>query len=258
MKKNISFIIIFHCFSLFSQVPDSLWDQEQLSNVTVLLYQQLTDSTSISGSGTVISYNSRYFLLTASHVALGMRNNAKLIYRLNGDKPEIIDLLQNVKNHSLRWVTHNIADISIIELMLQNEELKKRFDDWSFPITQIYSGKELPARDADLTFLGYPIIDLELEHFSPLVFTGYLASGLITQYRYDTNTKCNFFFLNVPSIQGCSGSGVYFSVKKAMYFGGSKTICIGIVHGTQADNTGGKLAAITPSYYIFDLLDKIF
>jgi hypothetical protein len=57
----------------------------------------------------------------------------------------------------------------------------------------------------------------------------------------------------VPSIEGCSGSGVYFSVKKAFYMGAKTTLMIGIVHGTQGDSTGGKLAAVTPSYYIFDL-----
>ena len=29
----------------------------------------------------------------------------------------------------------------------------------------------------------------------------------------------------------------------------------GIVHETQTDNTGGTLAAITPPYYILDLLE---
>lgn len=94
---------------------------------------------------------------------------------------------------------------------------------------------------------------MEMEHFSPLIFTGYLSSGLITQQRADTKTKCNLFYLNVPSIEGCSGSGVYFSVKKAIYMAGKATLMIGIVHGTQSDSTGGKLAVITPSYYILDL-----
>jgi len=79
---------------------------------------------------------------------------------------------------------------------------------------------------------------------------------LITQLRADTKTKCNFYYLSVPSIQGYSGSGVYFSVKKTtIYYGGNKTFLIGIVHGTQSDDTVGKLAAITPSYYISELFE---
>ena len=41
-----------------------------------------------------------------------------------------------------------------------------------------------------------------------------------------------------------------------MYFGGNVTILIGVVHGTATDNTGGKLATITPSYYVWDLLKQ--
>jgi len=35
-----------------------------------------------------------------------------------------------------------------------------------------------------------------------------------------------------------------------------KTLLTGIVHGTYGDNIGGKLAAITPSFYIKDLLKE--
>ncbi len=35
-----------------------------------------------------------------------------------------------------------------------------------------------------------------------------------------------------------------------------KTLMIGVVHGTASDDTGGKMAAITPSFYIWDLLNK--
>ena len=72
-----------------------------------------------------------------------------------------------------------------------------------------------------------------------------ILKGLIQISRPDTSTT---------SIQGCSGSGLYFSVKKqTMYYGGDKTIMIGVVHGTKSDDTGGKLALITPSYYIAEL-----
>jgi hypothetical protein len=81
------------------------------------------------------------------------------------------------------------------------------------------------------------------------------SGGKFTQTRADTKSKCNFYYLSIPSTQGCSGSGVYFSVEKAtLYLRGSKTLMVGVVHGTQSDDTGGKLAAITPSYYVVELL----
>jgi hypothetical protein len=33
-----------------------------------------------------------------------------------------------------------------------------------------------------------------------------------------------------------------------------KTICYGIMHGTLGDSTGGKLAAVTPAYYLSHII----
>ena len=247
-------VLVFPLCTSLSQVKGTLWDQEQISNVTVLLYQQTSDTSPVSGSGTILSYDSAFYLLTASHVAKSMQVTAKIVFRLPVDKPFFADLAALTASKTFKWKVHPIADIAILELSPTTSELRKQLDEWSFPIKQIYSGKDLPNRDAGLTFLGYPVVDMEMEHFSPLVFTCDRASGLITQTRSDTKTKCNFFFLSMPSIQGCSGSGVYFSVNKSMYLGGDTTVLIGLIHGTMTDNTGGKLAAVTPSYYIFDLL----
>jgi hypothetical protein len=232
---------------------DPIWDQDQVSNATVLLYQPKGDS----GSGTVIVKSSRFYLLTASHVAKGLKNDSKVILRLKGDKPGIFDLLPLTKNKSLNWKHHSVADIAMIELDSKNGSVKTLLESYAFPFELIHNGKDLPTYGADLTFLGYPVVDMKMEHFSPLIFTAYLASGLITQERGDTKTKCDVFYLNQPSIQGCSGSAVFFSVKKStIYMAGKATLIIGIMHGTFSDNTGGKLAMVTPSYYISDLFKE--
>lgn len=251
--KILTFIVIAVTLlisPLSAQCKDPIWDQDQIANATVLLYQVK------GGSGTIIVKDGRYYIITASHVAKELKTGSKVIFRLKGDKPGIFDLLPITKGQTLNWKHHSVADIALIELDPKNGSIKTILEDYAFPFELIHRGKELPKHDADLTFLGYPIVDLEMEHFSPLVFTAYLSSGLITQLRADTKTKCNFFYLNVPSIEGCSGAGVFFSVKKAFYMAGKTTLMIGIVHGTQGDSTGGKLAAITPSYYIFDLFKE--
>lgn len=240
-------------------MSDLSWDQEQISNVTVLLYQPIDDSTGYVGTGTIISQNSRYFLLTADHIALKMKDDATLVLRLDGDIPLKVNLKSLIENNSFNWQSHQIADIALIELKPTSKDLLQRLQQWSFPINQIYGKKNRPPNKGGLTFLGFPILDLNLEYFSPLIFEANLAGGLLTQRRYDTNTSCNFFFLSEPSIEGCSGSGVYFSVKTGFYFKSSSgTLLVGIMHGTHGDNTGGKLAAVTPSYYIYDLLGYYF
>ena len=253
MKKSILFFLLLSSKISFCQI-DSLWNLDGVSNATVMLYQKTSDTSAVIGSATIINYNGRYYLLTASHVAIEMKSNASVVFRLEADKPGIISLALIVKEHKINWTTHPIADLAIIELVTSDNIFEKRLKLFSFPASQIYGKTNLPPKEADLTFLGFPRIDLELQHFSPLTFNSHLSSGLITQRRADTNTKCDLFYLDIPSMQGCSGSGVYFSVEKAEYYGGSITAFIGVVHGTASDNTGGKLAAITPSFYIWDLL----
>lgn len=259
-RTTVFFILILLIGGLVSplaaQTKDPLWDLDGVSNATVLLYQQVSDSSARIGAGTTIIRSGRYYILTASHVAKELKSNAKIIFRLKGDKPGIFDLQLIAKDKPPKWEHHSIADIAITELDAKSNPIKSILEDYAFPFELIHRGKELPKHDVDLTFLGYPVVDLQMEHFSPLTFTAYLSSGLITQLRYDTKTKCNFFYLNVPSIEGCSGSGVFFSVKKAFYMGAKATLMIGIIHGTQADSTGGKLAAVTPSYYLFDLFKE--
>ncbi len=252
MKLFFSLGIFTFSQTLYAQ-KDSLWTIDEISNVTVLISQKTTDTSNTSGTATIISHGDRYFLLTANHVAKDMKIDAQIIFRKKGNKPFQLDLLR-LSNHSKPWIHHPVADISLLELQPSNLDLKQQIKEWSFPSYLIYDGKEMVSREADLTFLGYPNVFITYEYFSPLTFNSHLASGLITNYRSNTKIACTFYYLDTPSMQGCSGSGVYYSLKKDIYFGGSKTAMVGVVHGTARDNTGGKLAAITPSFYIWDIL----
>jgi hypothetical protein len=185
--KILTFIIIAIAVlisPLSAQTKDPLWDQDRIANATVLLYQKISDTLAKSGSGTVIIRNGRYYILTASHLAKELKNDAKVIFRLKGDKPGIFDLLSIIKDKSLEWEHHPVADIALIELEAKSNSIKTILEDYAFPGELIHRGKDLPQRDADLTFLGYPIVDLEMEHFSPLIFTGLVFSIELTQISW--------------------------------------------------------------------------
>lgn len=259
MKSKTSLIIglLLICKIGISQKSDSLWSIDEISNVTVYLYQQINDTSGKGGTGTIITHNNKYYLLTANHVSKEMKLNSKIVFRISGDKPGILELLSLTKDKKLKWTDHSEADVSIIELIPYNTDIEQRLKQWSFPSSLIYEGEDMLPRDQDVTFFGFSIIDLEIKHFSPLSFSAYLSSGLITNFRYDIKKKCSFFYLDKPSMQGCSGAGVYFSVVKTMYYSIKKTLLVGIVHGTAGDDSGGKLAAITPSFYIWELLKSL-
>ncbi|MFA6247619.1 MAG: hypothetical protein WC615_11810 [Mucilaginibacter sp.] len=257
----ILLFIITKAYGQNPQLPkrDSSITADDLGNLTVMLYQPLSNS---MGTGTIIKHNNLYYLLTASHVAKLMHESAKIIFHVGEDMPGILDLVMLTKHHELQWLHHPIADLSIIQLIPFNEDTRSRLAKTSFPSSWILPsnvGISNIGDGFDFTYLGYPIVELELKHFSALIFHSKRTSGLITQNRLEQkNIKCDFYFLDKPSMQGCSGSGVYISVRNSsMYTAADKTYLVGVIHGTQGDDTGGKLAMITPSMYIYDLLAQL-
>jgi hypothetical protein len=93
--------------------------------------------------------------------------------------------------------------------------------------------------------------------FSPLTYRSYASSAFITMNRADTNTPCEFFMLENPSMGSYSGCPVFdlgYMIVGGMITTKEKIMCYGIMHGTVSDATGGKLAAVTPCHYLRDLL----
>lgn len=255
MKSLHTVLLILTIITSLSSQDKKLWDLDELSDVNVMLFKHLTDTTHTKGTGTILTHLNRYYLLTAEHIAKVMDDESLVVFSVGNDIPHSIKLGDLKLNFNSEWLSHSIADIAIIELKLPKiSVLKERFEKMAFPLALTYTGRDLMHTSTDLTFFGFPIIDAEGEHLSPLIFSAFRSSGLITTYRGDNKKKCTFFYLNQPSSQGCSGSGVYSSVNKPFFYGGDTTLMIGILHGTWSDSTGGKMALVTPAFY----LDEFF
>lgn len=68
---------------------------------------------------------------------------------------------------------------------------------------------------------------------------------------------CDFLCLESPSVGGYSGGPIFdlgYQIVGAMTTTKDKTRLYGIMHGTISDNTGGKIAAVTPIIYLKDLI----
>lgn len=91
-------------------------------------------------------------------------------------------------DRSTKWKHHPVADIAMIELDLKSKTIP---EDYAFPVELIHSGKELPRHESDLIFLGFQIVDMEMEHFSPLIFTGYLYCGCVFYFDSKSTRKSN-------------------------------------------------------------------
>lgn len=62
----------------------------------------------------------------------------------------------------------------------------------------------------------------------------------------------------LPSVEGYSGCPVFdlaYETNGILTTTRGQTCCHGIMHGTLCDNTGGKIAMVTPSYFLKYIID---
>ena len=223
---------------------------KELANASMLIRRDGKPS----GTGTIVKMDSNdYWIFTAQHVAKNMDNKTVFVFSID-DKPHQIAISLLKRKQTDSWYAHWIADIAILKIKIPNDTVvAKHIKKYAFPGSQIFGGKESFDYGTVIDFYGYPATDRKWEYFTPFHYETTIACGLLTSKRGNTNQLCTFFYLNTPSVQGCSGSGVFLGVDKKVRFGrADMTYMVGIIHGTFPDNTGGKMAAVTPMFYIKD------
>lgn len=194
-------------------------------------------------------------IVTASHVACKTTNFSQIIIATQEGKPESLQL--SMFGSISNWKHHKIADISVFPIYF-TEKNEKFMENRFFPYDHFNLEHTAVSRDFELTAIGFPH-GLGIEgSFSPFTFRSYASSGFVTLNRADTNTLSDFFCLENPSVGGYSGCPVFdlgYSTNGVMQITKERTWCHGIMHGTMSDNTGGKIAMVTPSFYLKDLIE---
>ena len=229
-----------------------LMRDELFSVVCSILTPQATGNFKV-GTGIFILKSNQIFLLTADHVSKKVNDNTLLAFGDNQSKCNII-LLKELINGN-QWKVHPIADMSIIKIDITKH--RALFQGRCFPYDHINDTSTSASRDDELTVIGFPN-GLGIQgKFSPLTFRSYASSAFLTLNGADTDTPSDFFCLENPSVGGYSGGPVFDMGYEKMGCATAtkeKTILHGIVHGTMSDDTGGKIALITPMYYVKDLI----
>ncbi|HDZ20735.1 hypothetical protein LCGC14_0431720 [marine sediment metagenome] len=231
---------------------------ELIARMVVNLRDQVCSS-DIGGTGTLVACSDRPFVLTAKHVADDISINDNIVVKDDDDRPLTIPIKKLVEKSSLDWKAHSEADLAAFELFPQDSQtgasLKNRF----LPLEFFSEEKSAPARELILTSIGFPLGLGTQGYFSPLTFESKASSGFLTLPRGDTRTPQTFFALENPSVGGYSGCPIVdLSVFKAgsMTTTGNGTCFYGVMHGTISDKTGGKIAMVTPSYYVHELIES--
>ncbi len=214
---------------------------------------------SLSGTGFFVRKGTKIYLITAEHVAEKLKSDVKIIIHGPDDKPLLYDMIDLTgPGKDQKWFFHPEADVALL-LLNPSEKFKgtiKVLD------TDLLLGSENDYdkfKDRVLTTVGFPLSLGLSGKFSPIVKSSKAASSLFTYQRSDKNIQTTFFILEDPSVQGFSGAPVYAMSQVnlgGVGFGTGKFGCIGLVHGTLKDNTGGKFAAIVPTYFVIQLIES--
>lgn len=214
-----------------------------------------TTTGEIVGTGIfTTSANNKAWLVTAAHVANDTNTQTKIAISDKASNCIIIPLTN--LNSTLSWVYHPKADLAVLPITITKDNIAY-LNNRCLPFDHFHLEENSVSRDCELTCVGFPNGLGISGKFCPLTFRSYASSALLTLNRADTKTPSDFFCLENPSVGGYSGCPVFdlgYMIVGAMTTTKEKTICYGIMHGTMSDNTGGKIALVTPSYYLKDII----
>ena len=207
------------------------------------------------GTGTfVVNGNDQIFMVTATHVAVSCNETTQVVISDSKGNATLLKLTDF--NPTLSWRHHATADVSVLPIKMSpsiQPHLTQRF----LPFDHFHVERTPVSRDFELTSVGFPHGLGADGMFSPLTYRSHASSAFITLNRFDTKRPSVFFLLENPSIGGYSGCPVFdlgYMIVGAMTTTKDKTRCYGIMHGTISDDTGGKLAAVTPAFYLPELM----
>lgn len=212
------------------------------------------------GTGFFVRKDSLIYLVTAEHLTKDLEYDVKVTIHGPNDKPLTYDIVElSGRENKQPWIYHGEADVAILPLkpvkkiqtaIIVIEHNLLLIDD---------NGFFRKFRDRLLTVIGFPLALGLKGKFSPIFKSSKLASGLLRLPRGDNKIEATFFILDDPSTAGFSGAPVYAQSQirtGMMGYSAGPFACVGLVHGTLKDNTGGKFAAIVPSYFITQTIEQ--
>lgn len=228
--------------------------RDGLYKVVCMIY---TPSTQTVGTGCFVEKDKVPYLVTAEHVSMSTLSDSVIIFGESDSTNHIVMLSIIIKGN---WMVHPRADLSVIQLDIQ--KLDSRFNERFFPFSQVQHNLDVISRDRELTTVGFPVgLGTSLKgssKFSPLTFRSYASSSYMSLPRADkTAIVSDFFCLENPAMGGYSGGPIFdlgYLSTPVMRQSYGETTLLGFVHGTYSDQTGGKIALVTPSYYLKDII----
>lgn len=276
------FLSILICFSFFlspayavsidilSKTPVFLSQQTQLTQnkdgKLVDVFYRIPNTEKIEpwlitqyGTGFLIKYHDRDYLVTAKHVAKFLSSNGNVTLNLPNNKSINISFLwlsQQELIKGAQWFYHPKADVALYPMVFQGAVDQLSIDTQDEIL--------FPKKDFEVELLksayivGFPMGYGVQERLSPIAKEAKIASRVISINDPNVSPDLRFILLDQALAQGYSGSPVFYieDIMSGSIKVEEKLHLIGIVSEASSDQTGGKISLIVPTSYIWDILES--
>ena len=219
------------------------------------------------GTGFLISYKGRGYIVTAKHVAKFLLPTGEVIINLSNGTTSTITFQQLsesiINNKKAHWFHHTKADLSIFPMTYYNL-MGVSMDASSIP------EDFFPKKDVDIKLLnpayvvGFPLGLGVLDKLSPVAKEAKIASKLTSIANPDIPIDLHFYLLDQALSQGYSGAPVFYiedimsgvMIGNQPMKGGEILHLLGVQSSALSDQTGGKISVVVPISYIWDILES--
>lgn len=218
----------------------------------------------MSGTGFLVQESRVVFIVTAEHVARTLDWTSLVALSGAAGDARALTLSRVSGNDPVVWVNHQTADVAVMPV-LGTAAAVSAFRERALTTAHLLAQMPDDIEERTLAVFGFPVENGVLrmgpgQRVLPTRMESRATSGSLTLPRFDTGAPADFLALENAPIGAFGGAPVFLmpagSAKGGAVARRDTGRCVGLVHGTMGDETGGKLAAVVPARDIVDVLSK--
>ncbi len=258
--RLISFVIFFLLLSLVSSYAATI---DELARTVVYLLEKpkspigmgiIHDVSVTQGTGFLVSYNNKIYLVTAAHVAREISGEESRVFFNTSDGKQQSLILKQLKDSipNSKWFFHESADLAIHPFSLTKNS------EYTFIPEKLFVSKdETVPLGTKASILGFPLGLGTIGYLTPILRDTEVASWKLRMEDPNIRPDVDVIILADPLADGYSGSPVFISLTVQSRENGilvsSQPKLLGVVIDTLYDKTGGKMSCTVPASYLLKL-----
>jgi hypothetical protein len=210
----------------------------------------------LHGTGFIIDYHGRLYLVSAAHVAQIMDSDALIMWKNSSGKTQsfTFKFLQD-KIPNARWFFHPQADIALHPLGFSEKTSHVAIPGEVFSISA-----DMIELLTEVSILGFPFGFGAKDTLNPIASRSSIANPLTAIDMNDINPNLEFILLTDGLATGYSGAPVFtmpsVTIQESQIKVKSGIHLIGLQSRTVSDKTGGKISMVVPIAYLNQLLES--